>query len=583
MPCPDEPTIAVLVPKVDLGETCPTACTGNPAETCFYDPAGCSGGVDTLGCGAGGYANCRFCGFEPFGPCGQQQQPPQVMAEVMRDVNRLLQGYPTISEGTRVQADVTYTLELEVDLRIAGGGDGDRTTDEEHSQRLLSAFRAVACGTAEVAGACLTQLESMTATLVNATGVGRRRMQTEGGRLLQTQLKSSTATPLPPALVAVALNATTFNEAIAAWLRANPPSPGAVSLSVQRRAAPVATLAVDVRMLRFSDVAAERRDLEEVAKQVALALQDDFILNVGSQALAAGPTTSSRVASELVLLLVSLLLLCGCLGVALVRHRRLRRAKVNASLAGGEPVAGFLKAPKSSKRLLTPSQLRSSAVSGEDALEDEGSSQRSEKGADGVVDVDGPDSPMRTTGSAKLLAATLPMRSTKRMSVQPGSSIKGARAQIQPEGPPEGPPEGQPGAKGTPAATPQRRASGLLASLSRGVKGQGRAKPIFTRFDDGATVSGGLEEGSTSQDGSAPLAAPPALPPSKWARAGIEARRQSAVQRAQNAEISTFGKGALKKSKSRRGLPMGVSALVEDEEEQVDAQPMSHQARVTRL
>ena len=91
------------------------------------------------------------------------------------------------------------------------------------------------------------------------------------------------------------------------------------------------------------------------------------------------------------------------------------------------------------------------------------------------------------------------------------------------------------------------------------------------------------EEATASQDGSAAAVAPAAPPPSKWARAGIEARRQSAVQRAQNAEISTFGKGALKKSKSRRGLPMGVSALVEDEEEQVDAQPMSPQARVTRL
>ena len=289
------------------------------------------------------------------------------------------------------------------------------------------------------------------------------------------------------------------------------------------------------------------------------------------------------------MLLISLLLLCGCLAAAFVRHRHLRRAKIKASIAGGEPVAGLLKAPKSSKQLLTPSQLRSSAASGEEAPEDEGSSQRSEKGADGVVDVDGPDSPMRTTGSAKLLAATLPMRSTKRMSVQPGSSIKGARAQIQPEGPPEGPPEGQPGAKGTPAATPQRRASGLLASLSRGVKGQGRAKPIFTRFDDGATVSGGLEEGSTSQDGSTPLAAPPALPPSKWARAGIEARRQSAVQRAQSAEIHTFGKAALKKGKNRIGLAMADSALVEGEEEEgarqgeAGPEPTSPQARVTRL
>ena len=51
-------------------DTCPQpSCTGNPAETCFYDAAGCMSGVDTLGCNAGGHANCRFCGFGPFRKC----------------------------------------------------------------------------------------------------------------------------------------------------------------------------------------------------------------------------------------------------------------------------------------------------------------------------------------------------------------------------------------------------------------------------------------------------------------------------------------------------------------------------------
>jgi len=47
-------------------------CTGNPDETCFYDPT-CS---DTppaqggLGCNAGGVGqDCRFCGFGHFDPC----------------------------------------------------------------------------------------------------------------------------------------------------------------------------------------------------------------------------------------------------------------------------------------------------------------------------------------------------------------------------------------------------------------------------------------------------------------------------------------------------------------------------------
>ena len=53
--------------------TCPDVCTGNPMETCFYDPtcsdlgAGWGGG---LGCNAGGQGQeCRFCGFSIFPPC----------------------------------------------------------------------------------------------------------------------------------------------------------------------------------------------------------------------------------------------------------------------------------------------------------------------------------------------------------------------------------------------------------------------------------------------------------------------------------------------------------------------------------
>lgn len=55
--------------KISPEETCPEACTGNPTETCFHDPTGCMGGVDTLGCNAGGHTNCRFCGFGPFRKC----------------------------------------------------------------------------------------------------------------------------------------------------------------------------------------------------------------------------------------------------------------------------------------------------------------------------------------------------------------------------------------------------------------------------------------------------------------------------------------------------------------------------------
>jgi len=48
-------------PALDYPELCePGSCTGNPFETCFYDPNCATGG---LGCAAGGKPLCRFCGF----------------------------------------------------------------------------------------------------------------------------------------------------------------------------------------------------------------------------------------------------------------------------------------------------------------------------------------------------------------------------------------------------------------------------------------------------------------------------------------------------------------------------------------
>ena len=56
------------MPIVDT--TCPSSCTGNPVERCYFSPS-CTdptlhdpkGG---LGCNAGGHPNCRFCAFGPF-------------------------------------------------------------------------------------------------------------------------------------------------------------------------------------------------------------------------------------------------------------------------------------------------------------------------------------------------------------------------------------------------------------------------------------------------------------------------------------------------------------------------------------
>ena len=59
--------------QADAGEaSCPAACTDNPLERCYYDPA-CAPGSDDpkggLGCNAGGHAHCRFCGFGEYESC----------------------------------------------------------------------------------------------------------------------------------------------------------------------------------------------------------------------------------------------------------------------------------------------------------------------------------------------------------------------------------------------------------------------------------------------------------------------------------------------------------------------------------
>ena len=77
---------------------------------------------------------------------------------------------------------------------------------------------------------------------------------------------------------------------------------------------------------------------------------------------------------------------------------------------------------------------------------------------------------------------------------------------------------------------------------------------------------------------------------SHWApKATSGAPKPRQNQRAQSAEIHTFGKAALKKGKNRIGLAMADSALVEGEEEEgarqgeAGPEPTSPQARVTRL
>ena len=286
MPCPNEPTIAVLMPKVVLGEICPSTCTGNPAETCFYDAKGCTGGVDTIGCGAGGYVNCRFCGFGSLRPCPPSQDSSLVTAALARRVLDLLPS--AVGEGTHVQVDVSYLLDVAVDLMISDGSDDQ--ADEARAQQLLAAFRAVMCGTpAEThaayqqaqLGTCLATLNSM------AASSSRRRLLPQDQRLLRVQLQTQSGEPLSSNVTALALNATLFNEAIAARLRAYAFSP-TLLFSVHRLGQPLASVAADVRLLRFSDSATERRDLETVVDEIPVMITEGFTLNLDSPGVTAG-------------------------------------------------------------------------------------------------------------------------------------------------------------------------------------------------------------------------------------------------------------------------------------------------------
>merc|ERR1719203_1685911 len=58
-------------------------CTGNSAETCYFDPT-CSDDpprLGGLGCNAGGVSqNCRFCGFGQFPACPDAQVKPMALA-----------------------------------------------------------------------------------------------------------------------------------------------------------------------------------------------------------------------------------------------------------------------------------------------------------------------------------------------------------------------------------------------------------------------------------------------------------------------------------------------------------------------
>jgi len=49
--------------------TCTALVANKPGESCIYDPNNCSNNKTALGCNAGGYNDCRYCGFSPYKDC----------------------------------------------------------------------------------------------------------------------------------------------------------------------------------------------------------------------------------------------------------------------------------------------------------------------------------------------------------------------------------------------------------------------------------------------------------------------------------------------------------------------------------
>ena len=63
-----------------IKDYCPTTCDADATHTCFFDASGCSVNAsapqrEALGCGAGGLASCRYCGFEDYPRCPSAEQP----------------------------------------------------------------------------------------------------------------------------------------------------------------------------------------------------------------------------------------------------------------------------------------------------------------------------------------------------------------------------------------------------------------------------------------------------------------------------------------------------------------------------
>jgi len=127
-PCPGEVVEYQAVTNVDVPGVCPSACTGNEWETCFYD-ATCSNPYSPehrggLGCNAGGKGrNCRFCGFEFASGEGFKACPDSatVITAISDNINEVV-------EGTGKAPTTTGTTSTAITVEV----DGTMPTEKEY-------------------------------------------------------------------------------------------------------------------------------------------------------------------------------------------------------------------------------------------------------------------------------------------------------------------------------------------------------------------------------------------------------------------------------------------------------------------
>ena len=172
---------------------CPTVCDSDPTHTCFYDAAACTANTsaafvpdDDLGCGAGGRAPCRFCGFDDHPRCPAFEQP-RTQAEVLSQVEASL---PTaLASGTLAQTTTVHKLLFSVTFSAV-------TSDEMDSglSALADASAKILCSSAAYAdGSCRATASLIVPARRRLSAMLTRRRLDAGARTAEVEVASETA------------------------------------------------------------------------------------------------------------------------------------------------------------------------------------------------------------------------------------------------------------------------------------------------------------------------------------------------------------------------------------------------------